>query len=78
MMWQPGHTLASVEKDVILAALKFFHGNKSQTARALGIAPNTLASKLDQYEPAAKPVEPVKEVPAAPVAVTHKRPKKVS
>ena len=50
MPWQPGQSLYDAEKEVILLALSFYHGNKSQTARALEIAPNTLASKLDQYQ----------------------------
>lgn len=50
MPWQPGQTLEQAEKEVILLALAFYQGNKSQTARALSIAPNTLAAKLDQYQ----------------------------
>lgn len=47
--WQPGMTLEMIERLVILKALKFFRGNKSQTAQGLGITVKTLGSKLDQY-----------------------------
>lgn len=50
MTWQPGWTLAQVEKEVIYAALKFFQGNKVQTARALDISERTLYNKLEIYE----------------------------
>lgn len=49
-MWQPGMTLAQLEKEAIYEALKFFNGNKVQTASALGIAHRTLYNKLDVYE----------------------------
>lgn len=49
MLWQPGVTLDQVEKEVILKALSFYHGNKTVTARALGIAIRTLDNKLEKY-----------------------------
>lgn len=48
-MWQPGMTLASIEKEAINEALKFYQGNKTQAANALGIAIKTLYNKLDVY-----------------------------
>lgn len=48
--WQPGVTIADVEKATIFAALKFYQGNKTQTAKALDIAIRTLDNKLAQYE----------------------------
>lgn len=50
MQWQPGWTLAQVEKAVIYEALKFYHNNKVHTARALGISERTLYNKLELYE----------------------------
>lgn len=72
MMWQPGNTLADVEKTVILAAMRFYRDNKTQTAQALGISINTLRSKLESYQnanglfaeagiPVQPPIEPPKE-----------------
>lgn len=50
IVWQPGNTLEEVEKAVILRALAYFHGNKTQTAKALGIAIRTLDNKLAKYK----------------------------
>lgn len=50
IIWQPGITLAQVEKEVIQKAYKFFDGNKTKTAQALGIAIRTLDNKLMIYE----------------------------
>lgn len=50
VQWQPGITLAQMEKDIIYKALKFFQGNKVQTASALGITARTLYNKLEVYE----------------------------
>jgi hypothetical protein len=47
--WQPGVTLEQVEKDVILHALRFYDGNKTRTAAALGIAIRTLDARLEVY-----------------------------
>ncbi len=49
MNWQPGVSLAEVEKRTILAALKFFQGNKTRTAQSLDIAIRTLDNKLELY-----------------------------
>lgn len=48
--WQPGMTLESIEKQVILKAFSFYQGNKTKTAQSLGIAIRTLDNKLLSYE----------------------------
>ena len=48
--WTPGVTLDDVEKQVILKAISFFGGNKTVTARTLGIAVRTLDYKLERYK----------------------------
>lgn len=58
--WQPGFTLAHMEKQVVLAAFRFYHGNKTRTAQSLGIAIRTLEAKLESY----------REVEAVPVEAT--------
>lgn len=50
IVWTPGVTLEQIEKDVILKAFRFFRGNKTTTANALGIAIRTLDHKLEKYE----------------------------
>lgn len=63
-LWQPGRTLEEVEKDVIVAALRFYQNNKVHTARALGICYKTLNNKLEVYNGTTKipgpdgPLEP--------------------
>lgn len=52
-MWQPGRTLAQIEKEVIEAALRFYQGNKTQAANSLGIAVRTIYNKLGEIEPKA-------------------------
>lgn len=52
IMWQPGVTLAQLEKLVINECLKLNHGNKTQTASALGISIRTIDNKLKEYEEA--------------------------
>lgn len=42
--------LDSIEKDAILKVLRLCSGNKSETARKLGITRKTLQSKLQRYE----------------------------
>lgn len=50
MSWQPGKTLEQVEKEAILAAYRFYDGNKTHTANSLGIAIRTLDNKLLRYD----------------------------
>ena len=45
-----GETLASVERRVTLATLRACGGNKSETARKLGIGLRTLYRRLDDYD----------------------------
>lgn len=47
--WQPGQTLDDIERSVILNALKYHQGNRTHTARALGISIRTLRNKLADY-----------------------------
>jgi transcriptional regulator with PAS, ATPase and Fis domain len=44
-----GKTLESIEKAAIQQTLEKFSGNKTQAARALGIAPSTLYEKIKKY-----------------------------
>ena len=46
-----GETLAAVERRVTLATLRSCGGNKSETARMLGIGLRTLYRRLEDYEP---------------------------
>lgn len=48
--WQPGVTLEQIEKQVIQKALRFYQGNKEQTARALGVSTKTIFNKVQEYE----------------------------
>lgn len=50
IIWSPGVTLESIEKEVILRAFNHFRKNKTATANALGIAIRTLDTKLEKYE----------------------------
>lgn len=52
--WVPGITLEELEKNCILAAFKFYRGNKTTTASSLKIAIRTLEHKLERYEADAK------------------------
>jgi transcriptional regulator with PAS, ATPase and Fis domain len=47
--WAPGRTLDDIERSVILEALQYHHGNRTHTARALGISIRTLRNKLADY-----------------------------
>jgi two-component system response regulator FlrC len=47
--WTPGQTLDDVERHVILEALGYHNGNRTHTARALGISIRTLRNKLSDY-----------------------------
>lgn len=86
IVWTPGNTLADVEKHVILKALQFYQGNKTQTARALGIALRTLANKLDLYsgvisslppddvtQDPPKAIQPVTQASVTPKPQQHRR-----
>lgn len=47
--WTPGVTLDEIEKQAVKYALHYFGGNKTATARALGIATRTLDYKLERW-----------------------------
>ncbi len=47
--WKPGRTLDEIERNVILEALKYHSGNRTHTARSLGISIRTLRNKLAEY-----------------------------
>jgi two-component system response regulator FlrC len=47
--WMPGRTLNDIERNVILDALKYHQGNRTHTAKALGISIRTLRNKLAEY-----------------------------
>jgi len=49
LFWQPGATLDDVERKVILEALSYHKGNRTHTAKALGISIRTLRNKLSDY-----------------------------
>ncbi len=48
--WAPGKTLDDVERRVILEALQYHQGNRTHTARALGISIRTLRNKIADYK----------------------------
>lgn len=47
--WKPGTTLDDIERYVILEALDYHQGNRTHTAKALGISIRTLRNKLADY-----------------------------
>jgi DNA-binding NtrC family response regulator len=47
--WRPGTTLNDVERRVIIDALRFHSGNRTHTAKALGISIRTLRNKIADY-----------------------------
>jgi two-component system response regulator FlrC len=47
--WKPGRTLDEIERNVILEALKYHDGNRTHTAKSLGISIRTLRNKLAEY-----------------------------
>lgn len=50
--WAPGRTLQEIERAVILKSLAFHNGNRTHTARELGISIRTLRNKLNEYRKA--------------------------
>jgi two-component system response regulator FlrC len=47
--WSPGRTLDDIERGVIIAALEYHKGNRTHTAKALGISIRTLRNKLADF-----------------------------
>lgn len=48
--WQPGMTLDTIEKDAVLQAFRFYRGNKTATANAIGRSVRWLDGKLEEYQ----------------------------
>jgi DNA-binding NtrC family response regulator len=51
-----GHTIADVERHLILGTLAYCLGNRTHAARILGISIRTLRNKLNEYMEAGIPV----------------------
>lgn len=61
-----GHTIADVERHLILDTLTYCLGNRTHAARILGISIRTLRNKLNEYMEAGIPVpEPGQKPPLA-------------
>jgi DNA-binding NtrC family response regulator len=45
-----GHTLAEVERDLIIETLRACNGNRTQAAKTLAISIRTLRNKINEYE----------------------------
>ncbi len=48
-IFQPGRKLADYQREIILAAYKFYGNNKTKTALSLDIAIRTLDARLVEY-----------------------------
>lgn len=48
-IWSLGMTIEDAEKNIITHTLKFYYGNKTMTAKSLGISPRGLVNKLEKY-----------------------------
>lgn len=48
--WIPGKTLDDIERNVIISALQYHQGNRTHTAKALGISIRTLRNKISDYK----------------------------
>ena len=48
--WTPGQTLDDIERSVIVEALQYHQGNRTHTAKALGISIRTLRNKIADYK----------------------------
>ncbi len=60
-----GHTIADVERHLILDTLAYCLGNRTHAARILGISIRTLRNKLNEYMEAGIPVPEPGQRPAA-------------
>jgi DNA-binding NtrC family response regulator len=70
MLYQIGRSLQSHEMEIIQDALRFYQGNKTRTASALGICVATLRTKLGETDEK----EETKEVERpAPIRASKKR-----
>jgi hypothetical protein len=50
IQWEPGMSLDDVARETIEQALKFHGGNKTATAKALGISRNTIDNKFEEWK----------------------------
>ncbi len=50
MIWQPGITLAEVEQETVISALRFYHGNRTSTASSLGISRRSMSNLIKKYK----------------------------
>ena len=57
-----GRTIMELERDVILTTLARLNGNRTHTAKALGITVRTIRNRLRKYRTAAAPPEPPAEM----------------
>jgi len=46
----PGRTVMEMEKDLILSTLKRLNGNRTHTAKALGVSVRTIRNRLREYK----------------------------
>jgi DNA-binding NtrC family response regulator len=53
-----GRSIAELERDVILTTLARLNGNRTHTAKALGITVRTVRNRLRKYRTAATPESP--------------------
>jgi DNA-binding transcriptional regulator YdaS (Cro superfamily) len=49
IIWQPGITLADIEKKIIMRALQIY-GSQEKAAATLGVATKTIQNKLKKYK----------------------------
>lgn len=49
-MWTPGLTLRSIRDTAIMDALKYFNGNRTWAAKALGISPRTMRTHVKKLK----------------------------
>lgn len=60
--YSPGITLEEIEREAILAALRYHKGNRTATARALGISARTLITRIKDYKDCGYDVPPPPEL----------------
>jgi hypothetical protein len=66
-----GHTVADVERDLILQTLKHCHGNRTHAANILGISIRTLRNKLNEYSGNGLVIPPPETAGAGSCAAPH-------
>ena len=63
-----GHTVAHIERELILQTLRFHHGNRTRAADLLGISIRSLRNKIRDYRSQGEDVPPPEAPAAAPLA----------